>query len=278
MVKLIKYDLRCGIAYNYKKILMFVLFIIVYNFIGGNAIIEYSRLNNIKPDVLDFFCYILGGPKFIPEGMLEIYEVPVMWLMIQIFIAYIVGYYAVTDLHKYGQHVLLRSVSRKKWWLSKIVWNAVTVIFMYAIVLCVTVVNAHISGAGFQWKLTDEIAIQLCSFYFVPKSTNVVLVFIFIMPVIVSLAISSIQMVIALISSPIIGFVVSQSITFLSTIYSTKWLISNYAMLSHSRYTCLSDIGYKEGIIVCFVVYLISVILGSIYFSYCNILPKSREI
>lgn len=278
MLRLISYDMKCGFNSNIKKIIFFVVLIITYNFIGQHEISEFSSNYGIKPDILDYYCYVLGGPKFIPENMLKIYQIPVMWLMIQIMIAYVVGYYAITDLHRYGQHVLLRSSSRLKWLGSKIIWNMFTVILMYLIVFGITFLNGYISGAEFKWKLTEEICVGVCNLNFIPDSRNVVYIFLFVMPLIISLAISVLQMVIALITSPIIGFVVSQSITFLGTIYTTKAIISNYAMLSHSKYTCYSDIEYFEGIVIGFMVIVISILVGGVYFNHCDILPKNKDV
>lgn len=111
MRRLMNYDLKLGISSNIKKLLLFVVLVTAYNIVGSHSIAGYAELNNLKPDVLDYFCYVLGGPRFIPEGMIEMYQIPVMWLMLQIMIAYTIGYYAVTDLHRYGQQVLLRSTS-----------------------------------------------------------------------------------------------------------------------------------------------------------------------
>lgn len=251
---------------------------IIYNIIGYHEINTFASNCKINPDIMDYYCYVLGGPRFIPKGMLEIYQIPVMWLMIQIIIAYIVGYYAVTDLNKYGQQVLLRSTSRLKWWVSKIIWNMITVMLMYAIIFAITFITGYLSGAERKWKLTNDISVGVCNLNFVPQKRNMVFIFLFLMPVIISLALSIFQMVIALVTSPIIGFIASQSITFLGTIYTTKVIISNYAMLSHSRYTCYSEIEFLDGIIIGLGLLVISVIVGSIYFSYCDILPKSKEV
>ncbi len=278
MIRLLRYDLVCGFAANIKKIVMFVIVMILYNVIAYHEIMAFCKGTGIKPGMLDYFCYVLGGPKYIPENMLDIYEIPVMWLMVQIMIAYIIGYYAITDLHRYGQHILLRSESRIKWWISKIIWNVITVLSMYAIVFLMTFITGYISGAECKGKLTEEICVGVCKLSSVTQNEKLLYIELFIMPVIISVSISILQMTVALITYPIIGFVVSQSITFLSTIYTTKILLSNYAMLSHSRYTCFSNIVYSDGLIYGFIVMIISIFVGSIYFNHVDILPKNKDI
>jgi hypothetical protein len=189
-------------------------------------------------------------------------------------IAYIIGYYAMTDLDTYGKQILIRSGSRKKWWTSKCIWNGFNVIIMYFIIYAIAILSAIINNAKISNKLTYEIVSEACDIDMINGGINTNLIILFLMPVIMSLAMSMLQMTIALIFSPIIGFIVSQSIVFLSTIYEKKWLFTNYGMLSHNYVTCGSAIVYKEGIVICAGIYMVSAIVGFVYFSRSNILPK----
>lgn len=278
MVKLIKYDLKAGLMNVYNKFFVYIGLIVLINVVGSNSIHNISKTKNIKPDIMDYICFVVGGPKHIPKGMLEIYVIPVLWIIIQVMIAYIVGYYAITDLNRYGQQILLRSVSRVKWWVSKIIWNVLMVFMMYAFLYFATFTTACLSGVKCEWILTEDIVREACNIDMLNGNQREILVILMVMPVLVSMTLSVFQMTIALIFSPIIGFISSQSIVFLSTIYEFKWLISNYAMLSHNRITCSSNIDYKEGLIICLVVFVISLVVGMVYFSNCNILPKNQEV
>lgn len=278
MHKLFWYDLRIGMKSNMVKLIAYISIVIGICIIGCNTIHNSSEFYNVTPDVLDYICFILGGPRYIPEGMIEIYTIPVLWLIIPVMIGYIIGYYAMTDLHKYGQQVLLRSASRTRWWLSKCIWCGLMVVISYAIIYVFTILTAFISGATFNWKLTDEIAVNACNVSYIGGTDNEVRIILLLMPVIVSLALSILQILLGLVFSPIIGFMLTQSIVFLATIYHKSFLIANYAMLSHNRLTCDSNIDYIEGIYVCAGVYIISLILGILYFRGYNILPKNHEI
>lgn len=279
MIKLLKYDFKIGFSSILYKLLVFIGLVILINIIGNQSILSVAELEEVKPDVLDYLCFIVGGPKHIPEGMLDLYVIPVLWLIIQVMIAYNIGYYAVTDLHKYGQQVLLRSDTRARWWISKVIWNAVTVLFMYGVLYGATLLTAYLSGAKWEWVLTESIAYRLCNIsQDISAYPNEVRLILLVMPVVVTLTLSVAQMTLALIFSPIIGFIGSQSIVFLATIYEFRWLISNYAMLTHNKIACGSNIVYKEGIIICVGVYVVSLMVGMLYFSNCNILPKNQEI
>lgn len=278
MIKIIRYDLKAGFRTVYNKILMYIGVIVLINVIGSHSINQFAETGGLTPDVLDYICFVVGGPRYIPKGMIDMYQIPVLWLIIQVMIAYTVGYYAITDLNSYGQQVLLRSVSRRKWWISKIIWNMLTVIFMYVLLFLITIGTAFVSGAKWEWILTEPIAQNVCNITMLSGTNREIVMILMIMPVLVTAVLSLLQVTVALIVSPIIGFIVSQSIVFLATIYDLKWLISNYAMLSHNKLTCMSEIDCKEGILLCFIFYIIALMAGTGYFTHCNILPKNREV
>ena len=273
--KLIIYDIKMGFKNNIIKLIGMVIVCLIIVFIGRSAI---SKNYGGQATVLDYICFMVGGPKYIPENMLSMYVIPVLWLLIQVMIAYIVGYYAVTDLNTYGQQILIRSNSRTKWWISKCIWNISTVIFLYIIIYGITFIVAVISGAKMKMTLTQEIVTSVCNIDMLAGTDKEYIIILLCMPILISGSISIVQMVIALITSPIIGFIISQSIVFFSTIYSRKFLISNYAMLSHNKITCMSTISYKEGIGIGVMVLIVGIIGGGYYFYRCNILPKAQDI
>lgn len=277
VLKLFKYDIKMGYMANAVKIAVFELLCIGICLIGKNAISDCEK-GNMAAGIGDYVCFVFGGPKHIFSGDLSSYTIPVLWLCIPVMAAYISGYYATKDLHTYGQQVLIRSGSRVKWWLSKCVWNLITVLSLYVMGYATVVAVAVLSGAGMTMRLTPEIVTSVCNINMLNGNFFEETVILLIMPVIVSVALSMLQLTIAMITSPIIGFMFSQTIVFFSTIFEYKVLVSNYGMLSHNKITCGSDIVWQEGIIICVIVYVAAILVGMLYFSRCNILPKNNEV
>lgn len=108
-------------------------------------------------------------------------------------------------------------------------------------------------------------------------TTKDVLIYVVIMPVVVSIAISIAQMTISLCASPMIGFVIVQIMAICATFSVSGFAIHNYGALAHTSICCPSNITYKTGIVVCAMVAIVSVILGNIYFDKCNILAKETD-
>lgn len=275
--KLIRYDIKNGTRSNLIQVGLFVAVIIIISLIGAENIHHCEKSYQVKATVLDYICFMTGGPKHIPDKMYELYIIPVLWLLPQVLVAYIIGYYAMTDLDQYGSQILIRSGSRIKWWVSKCIWNGCTVICLYLITYAVTFVTAVMNGADIKWNLTPEVVMGACNITALNGTGRLYRLVLLVMPVITSVSLSIFQMMLALIFSPIIGFIASQSIVFLATIFEYRVLFVNYGMLSHYGITCGSGIVLREGIIICVLVYLVSVVTAGIYFNRCDILTKQSD-
>lgn len=275
--KLIKYDIKSGTKSNIYKFCFLIGILVCIGLTAMKNLGVAEKSTGKSATILDYICYFTGGPKYIPKDMYQLYVIPVLWLVIYVMISYIVGYYAMTDLDTYGSQILIRSGSRIKWWISKCIWNMVTVVSAFFLIYISAIVAGFLGGANKSMHLTKEIVMISCNIDNPNGSNTTYIIILLIMPIVVAFAISMMQMTIALITSPIIGFIVTQSIVFLSTIFANKVLFVNYSMLSHSNVTCPSNIKWIEGVIISVIIYVISMIMGLIYFSKCNILPKNRE-
>lgn len=274
---IIRYDIISGFRNNLGKIVVFFIMIVGISMINTGNIKEVESLYNINATIVDYFLVFMSGPKYISEGALDMYQIPVLWLLPQIMISYIAGYYAMTNIDKEGLQALVRANTRRKWWISKCIWNGTMVTFLYFLMYGVIIVNASINGADMRCAYNMEILNELCDIFYINGTNTEILLMLLFMPLLVSLTINILQMTIALIFSPIIGFIFSQSIVFLSTIITNKWLISNLGMLSHSKIVGVSDITIKTGIMICIGVYVLFVIVGYEYFKRYDVVVREVD-
>lgn len=274
---IIRYDIISGFRNNLGKIVVFFIMIVGISMINTGNIKEVESLYNINATIVDYFLVFMSGPKYISEGALDMYQIPVLWLLPQIMISYIAGYYAMTNIDKEGLQALVRANTRRKWWISKCIWNGTMVTFLYFLMYGVIIVNASINGADMRCAYNMEILNELCDIFYINGTNTEILLMLLFMPLLVSLTINILQMTIALIFSPIIGFIFSQSIVFLSTIITNKWLISNLGMLSRSKIVGVSDITIKTGIIICIGVYVLFVVVGYEYFKRYDVVVREVD-
>lgn len=99
-----------------------------------------------------------------------------------------------------------------------------------------------------------------------------------VVPLIVTVALSLLQMVISIVIHPVIGFVLSVSIYILSVYSSESWLMGNYLMLMRNRvFNSTSSINSYKGIICSIFLSLVSLLTGYFRFRKLDIWADNNE-
>ena len=272
--KLVKYDLSYGI-FNLKNIIkyaIFVLFFILASFeLGG-------RVNNFNYDgamLGDYFFYIFGGIKEYVPSPNDPFQIPYLWLINHLLILYFTLHYASDDLSGVGQQMIYRAGGRIKWWASKCIWNFVSVISYYLISMSAIIVFCLIKG--------NEISLTFSSFmrnimYFGPKDLGYetwdIALEVTLMPFLVTLALSILQMALSLVFKPAFAFIFSSVMLISSAYYMTPYLIGNFAMAVRSDKVVSNGLNLTDGIIAAIGMIIIGVIIGILAIRRYNILSK----
>ncbi|MGN0327387.1 MAG: hypothetical protein ACI4D4_00265 [Lachnospira sp.] len=85
--------------------------------------------------------------KYVPENN-KYFELPVIWMTVQMLLLSLVFSYPEKDLSNNGYNILLRCGSRRKWWLSKLMWGIIQILLGYLVILIVIGIYAMVSGTG----------------------------------------------------------------------------------------------------------------------------------
>ena len=110
----IKHDMISGVLGAWKKIIPFTLLIIAFCFYISVECVNLRDIGYVtgEPTTTDMLLYILRGMReYIPELDYS-FEIPVTWLIMQLYIAFVIGNYASKDMGSYGQQFLLRSTKK----------------------------------------------------------------------------------------------------------------------------------------------------------------------
>ncbi len=130
-------DIKEGILKNfYKYILVCIIIVLIaaayihtYNDLRMAGKINYTRFS-----IADIWIYFFRG-KFININRGS-YEFPsVIYLMLQMMIAYIIGDYARKDYDVRARYIVPRTGSREKWIVCKIVWMWCSISLIYICML-----------------------------------------------------------------------------------------------------------------------------------------------
>lgn len=257
--KLLKYDLRIGILQQYKKLLVTVGIFTAAYVEHWMRIKAYQMSGNGHP-VTD----TLGNTMMsIFQGMQEFsltidrqFRFPAVWMLMYLVLAYFTLYYPYHDLEDSGRNLLLRSGGRYLWWISKCIWNIVTVLLFFLTGWLVIAVFCLLRGVPLSMEISENITYFLdmrwSQFWLYPEKLTMELL---LLPVLVMLALNLMQMTLSLFIRPIFSFMVTGMVLLASAYYQTHLLIGNYAMPIRSNRLLLHGInplygiGYSLGVI-----------------------------
>ncbi len=274
MGKLIIHDIKQGFVHNGPRLLLPVA-------IGIIAALIFKRTYDLngfdcsQATLMEMIIFMYKGEKYFPlEQLKDMYTLPALWLSVQIVISYLVGSYMKNDIYTYGQQVLMRCKNRWKWYLSKCVWNVMTVLYCYIAIDAAIVIMTKILGMKISLSYDLDRMAQVSELYFFEGTTKQMIRLAIIMPVVISIAVSLFQMLISLIFSDIIGFIVVQTKAIFATMIANGALFFNYGMVLRSKLSSPTDIKYSTGCVVCLIIAIISVVTGVIYFGRFDVLSK----
>ena len=156
-----------------------------------------SGLIEDMPTTGDMILFIFRGMReYVPE-LDPVFLIPVTWLLIQLYIAFVIGGYAYEDLGAYGQQFLLRST-----------------IF-----------------GRFSLQLTPDIGYILSDIDVTMITEKQMVLHLVVLPMMTSLNMSFIQMLLSLWIKPTLSFVFVMSYMTISAYWATPVMIGNYSMI-----------------------------------------------
>lgn len=131
----IKYDIREGIIQQWKKyaVLCVIYIACIVQFImlcGANRHIDTYTCG-------DMVMWMFDGVKKFDTGAKNNVDISSVYILPNVFIAYIIGNYVIKDLYGYGKDILIRTGNRIKWWLSKCIWCVLASCMCYAVLYAV---------------------------------------------------------------------------------------------------------------------------------------------
>ena len=264
-------DIKRGIKKNWLKYLFLLFFIIIVSYMMCSLSQRKLASGQIgsKPSFMDIIIYIFSGTdKFNPEKD-TIFVIPPIWFGVQMFIAFIVSNYMTKDMED-NKILVIKSVSRSKWWFSKCLWNIVSVLLSYAVMymgVFITVLMVGRNGIQPDSQICSVISkIQLET-----MGVNEIVFISVILPIVVSMGISMMQMLICLLTGPVISIAVIVAVNVSSVYYLNPVLLGNYTMLQRNSIFMQGGVNTYLGIIISIVLIMCCIFWGNAIFNKMDI-------
>ncbi|ANV74364.1 hypothetical protein PDQ36_30810 [Bacillus cereus] len=229
LLMLIKRDLYEGNQQNRYKYLFFMVFLFLLVYIKIN-VGDFSVKGN-KYIMFDLLFEVFKGFTVEEKDVF-----PIVWMLMNLFLAIFISTYCYEDLHKNGVFILIRVKKISYWWLSKQIWIVQTVILYYLFtILSVFIVCFcfYLFSSGLSFE------ISLAGFFVKTYYMDFNLMKMFLILILSSITISMIQVSLSLLFTPMYGFLIVLIVLFISVFYSSPWFLGDH--LSILKYNNFSD-------------------------------------
>jgi len=279
--KLLGYDIRFGFGSNKVLFLIsFMVFLVLALMFSSAASMPsigdgeggFIDLTDEYASAVDYLLSFYKGIEvFNPAGS-KTFDLPVFWLGIQVCVALLVSLYPSRDLYSYAPQVFVRTRNKWIWWLAKCFWIIITVLAFYTIGIIIALVAALIGGGS-----ALEVNVLLNAFF---NKLDVFglepldFVFLLLLPAVVSIALSLVQMALSFIVKPVWSFIVIMSYHLVSWVVFSPFLISDYGMLARNGLFIRNGLASEFMLLVCCAVIVFVVIVGIPLFRRMNLYQK----
>lgn len=266
------YDLKQGICSNlWKYILGMSPFFLATLVLAERA--DHVVEATISPTFFDSVIYLFKGIRIYIPTIGSKFEIPVMWMAVQIFIGMIIYNFPRDDFEKYGVQTLTRVHSKMKWWYSKFIWAIASVILYYALgyicmmMICILIGDAAVMPGTVLNLLINEIDTSNVSI------TNLVFSS-FVLPVLTSSAVAVFQVAISFILNPIYSYLLTISYTVISIYYYVPWFMGANSMILRNKGISGEGLATIQIIVIDVLIIVLAGIMGYWYFKNMDAIPK----
>lgn len=274
LFKVFRYDILYGLITQWKRALIVILlFSYIYlDFSFSMFHVFYFQLNgvfNLSPlsislgDVL----LITTGGNLPFELQSQNFQFPTIWFAVHLLMAYYTLSYAVEDVSRGGIQILIRAKSKKIWWISKCLWNISVIVSYYVLGYGTLVFWSAVTQKTLKFSIHPE-WIQI--FYGqvpqqITQSPGQLFEIFCLLPVLVSISLSLLQMAMTLWIKPIYAYVLTACQFVLGIYYAHSCILTNYAMPIRNERMGICDLQLSNGIGICIITCAVSFLAGLIF-------------
>ncbi len=255
-------DLRQGV---FRRLVLFLPIVVLAAF---SSIQVYNGISDVGEQIplAAFFLNALKGSPYLPR--VNIMVSATGYLLLNAWIMILVANYAHEDMTQRGIQVFTRCGQKYSWWLSKCVWNLGTVLAAYFALFSTCLVLGLILGdlsADFTLGSWLCLAASYMDVSEIP-SAGTIAVWVLVLPLLTSFALSMVQMLISILTEPIYGGIFTVCILTVSGVTDRIWwLPGNYLMLTRTKLLNPEGLEFYPAVILDLVLIVGSILAGIVF-------------
>ena len=234
-LKLVRYDLTHGFLKSSYR-LIWIAIIMACSCISFRKAIAFGLLNDQifeNGSFIDYYLYAMRGMETYRINQEAIFRIPIYWFVFHILIAYCVGGYVENNLENQGRYVMLKYGNRTVWWISKCVWCILYVLMFYLSAMFGIFFFCIINHVDISFTVSIDI-LKKYAMGVDNVTDNELIVVGLILPIVLSCAISLLQIALSLLLDSVSSYAFICIIYIFSAYYTSPLLIGNYSMWMRS--------------------------------------------
>lgn len=278
-INYLKYELKYSIIICWKKLLLLAVavFLLCVEFDLKAEPPLYSEKLTIGDRILSLFA---GAAPYDRSANVP-FQFPIRWVLINMIICFCVLSYPKDSLTGVGTLALLRLRKRSDLWNSYCIWCFVAIIAIYLIIWLILLGFSLKNGEKLSFSLSKEFVQNNMNMSFIDENIGSPYYSIsptkILLPLIVSITFTFLQMLLSFAFSRAIGFVLISIMILLSSYYDSPLLIGTYGMIGRSD--CFYEHGFsvQSALLFCLLLLILIYVIGYIYFKNFNIMKKGKK-
>lgn len=272
---MIEYDLKNGILYRSSWILLPIMIFLIVLF----KIFGYVDFADCSVNLGSCIFIALAGDESIEIARKD-FVVPVQWLIIQMGSILFTLEYPIRDYNLFGRQIIVRCGKKYKWWLSKCIWCALSVLIYWLIGFAIISIFCIIKHFSLSLTIDNQTAVGfLTNFNTDFKSFDEIRSFwlLILVPVTISMALCMLQTLISLLKNEIAALCVSVCITVWSMCSLNPFAFLNYAMFERLSLFYDKGVNVYIGFTAALAIIVCTVLLGICAFNKMDILEVKKN-
>lgn len=274
---MLRYDFQNGIV---KRISWITLPLIVFTMcvFSVRSTVEFIS-DGGQATLGECLVFYLQGS--IPAGSIIGNSIPnFYWLLIQLGCICFTIEYPTRDLNVFGQHIVVRSGSRIKWWMSKCLWIAESVLIYWLIGIAVTAAAAPFIGVDLSLEIKQSSVmciLNFCNVSFGEYSSEVGLVYLVIIPWLSMLVVNMICLLCGLLTNQIFALIFGLFVLFVPSMWMNPLIVTNYTMLQRCSLFYSNGLDFTKGIVYTSAFLALSIIAGAFIMQNMDIIEPKKN-
>lgn len=237
LLRQIKYDFKSGTMTKWKYFLLYSVVFVLFTccMFGGKPEEKISYFDCL-------IGYFRGVHEYMEIERQQIFRIPMEWFTFHIGYLFLVGNYPRVEYMDRGYQVLLRSSSKKNWWISKCLW-----IVIHIVLYCIGFYMAIFLAANMRGKVVGIEPTKLWGNYYNHMDMGLLFMLLIFMPIMVAITLSILYMSLSFFMNEVIAMIIIIIYLISSVYWKNPFLIGNYGMCC--RYSIMREQAEKEFII-----------------------------